>query len=76
MTNCNRELNVSGMHCPFPILKTKKEIEKLESGQVLKIIATDRELVNNSKIFCRQTRNKLLKSDDNDGTYVVYIQKT
>ena len=41
MTDYNEELDCSGLNCPLPILKTKKAVDKLESGQILKMVSTD-----------------------------------
>ncbi len=69
------ELNCRGMSCPLPVLKTKKAIDGLSSGQVLKLIATDPGAVNDMGAWTRRTGNPLLGSEQPPGEYVFYIQK-
>jgi len=69
------ELDAKGLNCPLPILRAKKAVNKLESGQVLKIIATDPGSVKDFEAFCNQTGNALLESTADAGTFTFYIQK-
>jgi tRNA 2-thiouridine synthesizing protein A len=69
------ELDAKGLNCPLPILRAKKAVNKLDSGQVLKIIATDPGSVKDFEAFCNQTGNKLLESTEEAGAFVFYIQK-
>ncbi|MCK4577328.1 MAG: sulfurtransferase TusA family protein [Candidatus Marinimicrobia bacterium] len=57
--NYDQELDCQGMLCPLPILKTKKAIDELSSGQVLKMVATDAGSVNDINAWVRQTGNEL-----------------
>jgi len=75
MSDFNDELDASGLNCPLPILRAKKAINKLESGQVLKIIATDPGSVKDFEAFCTQTGNELLESSEADGKFVFLIKK-
>ncbi|APV52547.1 hypothetical protein BWI17_19680 [Betaproteobacteria bacterium GR16-43] len=56
----DRELDVRGLNCPLPILRAKKALTDLQSGQVLKVVATDPGSVKDFQAFCRQTGNELL----------------
>jgi tRNA 2-thiouridine synthesizing protein A len=69
------ELDCRGMNCPLPILKTKKAIDGLASGKVLKMIATDPGSVNDMNAWTRRTGHALLGSEKPPGEYVFYVQK-
>ncbi len=69
------ELDAKGLNCPLPILRAKKAVNKLESGQTLKIIATDPGSVKDFESFCNQTGHALLGSEANGGEFTFYIQK-
>lgn len=68
-------LDASGLLCPLPILKTRFEIDKLEPGQVLKVISTDAGSVRDMEAFARQTQNELLTSTADAGEFVFYLRK-
>jgi tRNA 2-thiouridine synthesizing protein A len=53
-------LDVKGLNCPLPILRAKKALTELQSGQVLKIVATDPGAVKDFQAFAKQTGNELL----------------
>ena len=69
----DRELDVKGLNCPLPILRAKKALGELQSGQVLKVIATDPGSVKDFQAFCRQTGNELLSHTE--GTEFVFFMK-
>ncbi len=69
------ELDARGLNCPLPILRAKKSINDLESGQVLHIIATDPGSVKDFEAFCKQTGNELVSSGENNGEFVFDIRK-
>ena len=69
------ELDARGLNCPLPILRAKKSINDLESGQVLHIIATDPGSVKDFEAFCKQTGNELISSGENNGEFVFDIRK-
>lgn len=54
------EVDASGLKCPLPILRAKKALAQLESGQTLKVITTDTNAVRDFQAFCRQTGNALV----------------
>ncbi|MFN8484204.1 MAG: sulfurtransferase TusA family protein [Anaerolineae bacterium] len=68
-------LDCSGLACPMPILKTKKSVDGLQVGQVLKMVATDPGSVNDVSAWARTTGQTLLASEQESGKYVFYIQK-
>jgi len=75
MPNADKELDCRGMNCPLPILKTKKAMEELTQGQVLKMIATDPGSVNDMAAWTRRTGNELMESEQNGGEYVFFLKK-
>ncbi len=75
MPEFNVKLDASGLNCPLPILKAKKQLNSLDSGQVLYIVATDSGSVKDFDAFCKQTGHSLLESTEADGKYHYYIQK-
>jgi len=68
-------LDTKGLNCPLPILKTKKAIKGLESGQTLEVLATDPGSVKDFDAFCKSTGNKLVESGETDGVYSFIIEK-
>ncbi|RTZ67720.1 MAG: SirA family protein [Aquificaceae bacterium] len=75
MSDFNDELDASGLNCPLPILRAKKAINKLESGQVLRIIATDPGSVKDFEAFCKQTGNELLETGQEGEKFTFLIKK-
>lgn len=56
----DKEIDTSGLNCPLPILKAKKALNEMASGQVLKVIATDGGSLRDFQAFAKQTGNELL----------------
>jgi tRNA 2-thiouridine synthesizing protein A len=73
--NFDKELNARGLGCPLPIIKTKKSLNELTSGQILRVIATDPGSVADMQAFAEQTRNPLLASERQDKDYIFFIKK-
>jgi tRNA 2-thiouridine synthesizing protein A len=73
--NFDKELDARGLSCPLPILKTKKSLNELASGQVLKILATDPGSVKDMEAFANQTGNALVESAMDDKVFVFYMKK-
>jgi tRNA 2-thiouridine synthesizing protein A len=73
--NFDKEFDASGMSCPLPVVKTKKALADMESGQVLKMISTDCGSVKDMQAFADQTGHTLLASTEEGGKYVFYIKK-
>ena len=76
MENSDHELDASGLNCPLPILRAKKTLSSMESGQTLRIIATDPGSVKDFEAFSRQTGNDLLESKEESGKFVFLIKKS
>lgn len=75
MQQFHKELDARGLNCPLPILRTKKALSDMASGQVLKITATDPGAVKDFQAFCKQTGNALLASDVANNEFVFFMQK-
>ena len=73
--NFDKVLDASGLSCPLPILKTKKALNELVSGQVLKIIATDPGAVKDMLAFSNQTGHSLLSTNEEDKSFVFLLRK-
>ena len=73
--NFDKELDARGMNCPLPILKTKKSLADMASGQVLKIVSTDCGSVKDMQAFADQTGNTLISQTEENGEYIFFMQK-
>jgi tRNA 2-thiouridine synthesizing protein A len=71
----DKEFDASGLACPMPIVKTKKSLAGMASGQVLRVIATDPGSVCDMASFAEQTGNQLLGSTTEGGKYVFLLKK-
>lgn len=71
----DRELDARGLNCPLPILRTKKSLNDMIPGQVLKVVATDPGSVRDFQAFSRQTGNQLLSSTEHQGEYLFLMRK-
>ena len=71
----DKELDARGLSCPLPILKTKKSLNELASGQVLKVVATDPGSVKDFDAFANQTGHMLLSSTQQDKEFIFYMKK-
>jgi tRNA 2-thiouridine synthesizing protein A len=68
-------LDVKGLNCPLPILKTKKALKALAQGDTLEVLTTDPGSVADFQAFCRTTGNELLEHDEEGGVYSFLLQK-
>jgi len=75
MADFDPELDASGLHCPLPILRAKKTLSGMDSGQILHIIATDPGSVKDFDAFSKQTGNELLESKEEGGKFHFLIKK-
>jgi tRNA 2-thiouridine synthesizing protein A len=74
-TAFNLEVDASGLNCPLPILKAKKALAALESGQVLKLISTDPGAARDFEAFARQTGNELLAQEADGSAWAFYLRR-
>ena len=71
----NMELNCEGLNCPLPILKTKKAIDSLNSGEILKMTATDPGSVNDMASWAKRTGNELVAHTEASNVHTFFIRK-
>lgn len=73
--DAQKEIDTRGMNCPLPILKAKKALADMSSGDVLKIVATDPGSVRDFQAFARQTGNELLEQTSANEEFVHYLRR-
>ena len=73
--NFDKELDAKGLNCPLPILRAKKALADMTSGQVLRIISTDPGSVKDFAAFAKQTGNELLSSAENNKEFEFYMKR-
>lgn len=71
----DREIDTRGLNCPLPILRAKKALAEMGSGQVLKIVATDPGSMRDFQAFARQTGNELLGQETVGKEYNHYLRR-
>lgn len=67
-------LDVTGLKCPLPILRAKKALAQMETGEVLTVLATDGGAQGDFEAFCRQTGHILLDSTETDGVFTLVVK--
>ena len=75
MPEFTEKYDASGLNCPLPILRSKKALNGLDSGDILYIVSTDSGSVKDFDAFCKQTGNELLESSEAEGKFHFYIKK-
>ncbi len=73
--NVDRELDTRGLNCPLPILKAKKALSEMASGQTVKVISTDSGSVRDFIAFAKQTGNELLEQKTEGKDYVHILRR-
>ena len=73
--NFDKDLDARGLNCPLPILRAKKALNEMQSGQVLRIVATDPGAVKDFQAFAKQTGNELLSSDAANKEFTFFMKK-
>ncbi|MCI4445984.1 MAG: sulfurtransferase TusA family protein [Candidatus Aminicenantes bacterium] len=69
-------LDNSGLACPMPIIKTKKAVDGMKIGEILKMIATDPGSVSDVQAWVNKTGHELLKHEVEGDKYIFYIRKS
>jgi TusA-related sulfurtransferase len=69
------ELDASGLNCPLPLLKAKLELNRMASGAVLKVIATDAGSQRDFRTFAKLAGHTLLLEEDEAGVYRYWLKK-
>jgi tRNA 2-thiouridine synthesizing protein A len=75
MTTFDKDLDVRGLNCPLPILRAKKALTELGSGQVLRVLATDPGAVKDFQAFAKQTGNQLLSHAEENKVFTFFMKK-
>ena len=70
-----KELDARGLNCPLPILKTKKALAEMASGDVLRVMATDPGALRDFQAFAKQTGNELLAHSEEDHVFVFFMRR-
>ena len=71
----NKEIDTRGLNCPLPILKAKKALAELQSGQVLKVVSTDAGSVRDFQAFARQTGHELLEQQTIEKDFIHLLRR-
>ena len=71
----DREVDARGLNCPLPILKAKKALADLTSGQVLKVVATDPGSLRDFEAFARQTGNAMVGQGETDRVWTFFLKR-
>jgi tRNA 2-thiouridine synthesizing protein A len=73
--DAQKELDTRGLNCPLPILKAKKALADMKSGDVLKVISTDPGSTRDFQAFARQTGNELVEQSEAADEFVHYLRR-
>ena len=73
--NIQKELDTRGLNCPLPILKAKKALADMTTGQVLKVVATDPGSMRDFQAFARQTGNELVEQASSNDEFIHYLRR-
>ncbi|HET6600029.1 MAG TPA: sulfurtransferase TusA family protein [Burkholderiaceae bacterium] len=73
--DAQKELDTRGLNCPLPILKAKKALADMPSGQVLKVVATDPGSMRDFQAFARQTGNELVEQSTLNDEFIHYLKR-
>jgi len=74
-TNFNQELDCRGLNCPLPVLKTKKAMDEMAAGDVLKMISTDPGSQNDVTAWAKRTGNEIMSANNEGSDFIYYIKK-
>ena len=73
--NTHKELDARGLNCPLPILKAKKALAEMNSGELLRVIASDAGSVRDFQAFAKQTGNELVEQQTVGGEYISVLKR-
>jgi len=76
MSDVTKDLDTSGLNCPMPILRAKKALKDLNSGEILRVTSTDPGSVKDFEAFAKQTGNELLESTTEGDAFVYRLKKS
>ena len=75
MDTFDQTLDTSGLDCPIPVLRARKALESMVSGEVLRVISTDPNAIQDFEAFSRQTGHRLLGASEENGKHVFLFRK-
>lgn len=75
-TQATQSLDARGLNCPLPILRTKKALTAMGSGETLAVLSTDPGSVKDMQAFCKQTGHELVATNSNQGEFEFFIRKS
>jgi TusA-related sulfurtransferase len=73
--DAQKEIDTRGLNCPLPILKAKKALADMKSGDVLKVVATDPGSLRDFQAFARQTGNELVEQSSANDEFIHYLRR-
>ena len=73
--DAHKELDTRGLNCPLPILKAKKALAEMESGQLLRVVATDPGSMRDFQAFARQTGNELVEQSTQADEFIHVLKR-
>jgi TusA-related sulfurtransferase len=73
--DAHKEIDTRGLNCPLPILKAKKALASMVSGDVLKVVATDPGSMRDFQAFARQTGNELLEQRSENDEFIHFLRR-
>lgn len=73
--NIDQELDTRGLNCPLPILKAKKALTAMQSGQLLKVVATDAGSLRDFAAFAKQTGNELIEQQTLGNEFIHVLKR-
>jgi len=73
--NAQKEIDTRGLNCPLPILKAKKALADMQSGEVLKVLATDPGSMRDFQAFARQTGNELVEQQTSNDEFIHFLRR-
>jgi tRNA 2-thiouridine synthesizing protein A len=76
MASADKTLDCKGLNCPLPVLKTKKAMDELTSGQTLEMFSTDPGSKNDIAAWAKRTGNELIETVEDGGVFKFYIKKS
>ena len=72
--NSNQEIDTRGLNCPLPILKTKKALATMQSGELLKVVSTDGGSLRDFQAFAKQTGHELISQSEDSGEFIFVLK--
>ncbi|MES2206992.1 MAG: sulfurtransferase TusA family protein [Pseudomonadota bacterium] len=73
--NFEHEVDARGLKCPLPILRTKRALADMHSGEIVKVITTDPNAEKDMEIFSNQTDNPIIHKTSKDNEYIFYLRR-